>query len=44
MTAIVTHDGTVLVRDPSTGIVASGQNYAEAVAELRRLLAGRRAA
>jgi hypothetical protein len=39
MTAIVTHDGTWLVRDHATGIVASGRSYADAVAELRRLTA-----
>lgn len=44
MTAIVTHDGVWLVRDPATGIVASGRSYSEAAAELRRLLAGRQAA
>lgn len=38
MTAIATHDGTWLVRDPVTGLVASGRSYAEARAELRRLL------
>lgn len=35
---IRTHDGTVLARDPATGIVASGCSLDEAVAELRRLL------
>jgi hypothetical protein len=44
MTAIATQDGTWLVRDHATGLVASGRTYADAVAELRRLLAGRQAA
>jgi hypothetical protein len=39
MTAIVTHDGVWLVRDPATGIVASGRSYSEARAELRRIKA-----
>jgi hypothetical protein len=37
--SIATHDGTWLVRDHATGIVASGRTYPEAVAELRRLVA-----
>jgi hypothetical protein len=39
MSAVLTHDGTWLVRDLTTGIVASGRTYAEACAELRRLTA-----
>jgi hypothetical protein len=39
MTAITTQDGTWIVRDLATGIVASGRTYPEAVAELRRLIA-----
>ena len=35
---IITEDGTVLARDPATGIVASGRTLGEAVAELQRLL------
>lgn len=38
LTSIRTHDGTVLAREPATGIVASGRTLDEAVAELRRLL------
>ncbi|MDH4992075.1 hypothetical protein QEZ48_14740 [Aquamicrobium lusatiense] len=38
LTSIRTHDGTVLARDPTTGIVASGKSLDKAVAELRRLL------
>ena len=43
-TFIITEDGTILVRDPFTGAVASGRTLNEAFAELRRLLAGRYAA
>jgi len=43
-TATRTHDGTVVVVDRDTGTVVSGPSLAEAVAELRRMLAGRRAA
>lgn len=39
MTAIATHDGVWLVRDPATGVVAPGRTLPEAVAELRRLTA-----
>lgn len=39
-----TEDGTVIARDPGTGITAPGRNLAEAYAELRRLLSGRQAA
>lgn len=42
--SIVTADGTVLARDPLTGVVASGRSLDEAFAELRRLLAVRRPA
>lgn len=36
--AIRTADGTVIVRDPKTGLAASGRSLVEALAELRRLL------
>jgi len=36
---IRTTDGTVIVRDPNTGMTASGRTVVEALAELRRLLA-----
>ena len=39
-----TEDGTVIAYDPATGTVASGKTRDDAVAELRRLLAGREAA
>ena len=39
MTSVITQDGTFLVRDAATGITASGRTYAEALSELRRLLA-----
>lgn len=42
-THTTTSDGTVIARDPETGITASGHNLAEAYAELRRLLAHRQA-
>jgi len=35
---IRTSDGTVIVRDPETGLTASGRSVVEALAELRRLL------
>jgi len=35
---IRTSDGTVIVRDPKTGMTASGRSVVEALAELRRLL------
>jgi hypothetical protein len=35
--SIITTDGTVLVRDPATGAVASGRTLTDAVAALRRL-------
>jgi hypothetical protein len=38
-----TQDGTWIVRDPFSGLVASGRSLAEAVSELRRLLTFRRA-
>lgn len=41
---IRTADGTVIVRDPRTGLSASGPTVAEALAELRRLLTEREAA
>lgn len=41
---IRTADGTVIARDPGTGLAASGRNLAEAYAELRRLLSEREAA
>jgi hypothetical protein len=42
--ATITHDGTILARDPVTGVVASGGTLDEAFSELRRLLAGRQPA
>ncbi|MDR7034517.1 helix-turn-helix transcriptional regulator [Mesorhizobium sp. BE184] len=36
-----THDGTVIVVDPNSGLSASGPNEADALAEIRRLLAER---
>jgi len=44
MSAVLTHDGVWLVRDITTGVVASGRTYFEACAELRRLLGARQAA
>ena len=41
--AIRTADGTVIVRDPKTGLAASGRSLVEALAELRRLLAHKHA-
>ncbi|MCO5147530.1 MAG: hypothetical protein M9895_15290 [Aquamicrobium sp.] len=41
--AIRTADGTVIVRDPKSGLAASGRSLVEALAELRRLLAHRHA-
>lgn len=38
-----TQDGVVIVHDPKTGAAASGLTAAAAVAELRRLIAARRA-
>lgn len=35
---IRTADGTVIVRDPKSGLAASGRSLVEALAELRRLL------
>lgn len=43
-THITTADGTVIIRDVQSGISASGATLAEAYAELRRLLDGRKAA
>ncbi len=43
MNALLTHDGNWLVRDPQTGITVSRHTLPEAPAELRRLLAHRRA-
>lgn len=40
---ICTEDGTVIVRDPRTGLVVSGCNVVDAMAELRRLLTHPRA-
>lgn len=37
--SIRTVDGTVIARDPMTGVVASGRTLDEAYAELRRLTA-----
>ena len=42
--SIITHDGTILARDPDTDLIASGRTLDEAFAELRRVLAGRQAA
>lgn len=43
MTSAFTHirtaDGTVIARDPETGVVVSGRTLDEAFAELRRLTA-----
>jgi hypothetical protein len=33
----ITHDGTIIARDPISGVVASGRTLDEAFAELRRL-------
>lgn len=41
---IRTEDGTVLARDPATGIIAAGRTFVEAAAELRRLLSEMEAA
>jgi hypothetical protein len=43
-TFVRTADGTVIARDPATGITASGSTPDEALAELRRLLAMKDAA
>lgn len=43
-TFVRTTDGTVIARDPASGITASGATIDEALAELRRLLATREAA
>jgi hypothetical protein len=43
-THTTTSDGTVIAYDPVTGTSASGPTIDEALAELRRLLAGRQAA
>lgn len=39
-----TQDGTWIVRDPDTGLIASGRTLDEAFAELRRLVARRHVA
>lgn len=44
LTTIRTADGTVLVRDSRSGLVASGRTLADAIAELQRLLSRRQAA
>lgn len=36
--SICTQDGTILARDPLTGLIASGRTLDEAFAELRRLV------
>lgn len=41
ITSISTHDGTVIVRDPKSGLSASGRDYYEALRELERLTAAR---
>lgn len=38
-TSITTQDGSVLVRDPRTGLTASGRSLFQAMTELRRLIA-----
>jgi hypothetical protein len=43
-TYIRTPDGTVIARDPETGVTASAVTVEEAFAELRRLLSRREAA
>lgn len=42
--SLCTEDGTWIVRDPETGMTASGRTLPEAIAELRRLLGARVAA
>lgn len=42
--SICTQDGHWLVRDPLSGVVASGRSLPEATAELRRLLSAKEAA
>jgi hypothetical protein len=37
-THIRTADGTIIARDPLTGLIASGRTLDEAFAELRRLV------
>ncbi len=37
-TCVWTKDGTVLLRDPATGIAATGRTLTDALAELRRRL------
>ncbi|MGN6772028.1 MAG: transcriptional regulator [Rhizobiaceae bacterium] len=39
-----TEDGTWLARDPRTNVVTAGRTLPEAIAELRRVIADRRAA
>lgn len=41
---IRTEDGTVIARDPCTGLAASGRSLAEALGVLRQLLSEREAA
>jgi hypothetical protein len=36
--SIRTQDGSILARDPDTGLIASGRTLDEAFAELRRLV------
>ncbi|WP_189524190.1 hypothetical protein [Mesorhizobium sp. M8A.F.Ca.ET.165.01.1.1] len=43
-TFIRTADGTVIARDPASGVTASGSTPDEALAELRRLLSMEEAA
>jgi hypothetical protein len=37
-THVLTQDGTLLARDPRSGLIASGRTLDEAFAELRRLV------
>lgn len=41
ITSITTHDGNVIVTDPTTGVSVSASTYAEALAELRRRTSAR---
>lgn len=43
-TSTLTQDGVWIVRDPETGLTASGRTLVEATAELRRLLSAKEAA
>lgn len=41
---IRTADGTVIVRDPKSGLASSGRSLVEALADLRRLISAKEAA